>query len=203
VSAAAKYPPRIVGSARLCGNSSVGHLAPHPSNTVCQFPGKSFPRVRAVMRRGRGALRYQRWLYRANHATPRWSQRPVGGGTAFRREAAALEQAGHQTASLRTHRAVAPAQCQLTLTAACTIFVPLLSAPSRPRETNPAAAVAACGRRERSLLAGAGERGEGGQQHVRAAVSRGYRPPEVRQTTLPESSKPGGRIGQVLVGGGE
>jgi MFS family permease len=44
----------------------------------------------------------------AHHAAPRCRPRPGGGGTAFRREATVLEEAGHQPVSLRTHRALAP-----------------------------------------------------------------------------------------------
>src|SRR5215469_16975009 len=52
-------------------------------------------------------------MVEAHQAARRGRHRPGGGGTACRREAAALEEAGHETVSLSTHGALAPVECQL------------------------------------------------------------------------------------------
>ena len=63
---------------------------------------QSCPRVKAVARRGRGALRYELGTSSYPRHPAMESAVRLGGATAFRREAAALKQAEHQSARLRT-----------------------------------------------------------------------------------------------------
>ncbi len=53
----AMRPASIAVSSPLCEKRWAGHFAPHQAPPLTGFRGMSFPRVKAVTRLGRGALR--------------------------------------------------------------------------------------------------------------------------------------------------
>src|SRR5258708_31761673 len=68
------------------------------------FRGQSFPRVKALTYFGRGALRLSGGLWLTTPHRDGVNVR-LGGGTAFRREAAGMKRSSRKTVGLRTHGA--------------------------------------------------------------------------------------------------